>query len=77
MVERIHGKTSRLPFLNNLNFHLSPLKFQTPDGRELQTKFVQGVLLQPDLSLYNKKLKIFLQLKVPTLRVPEYLMFQI
>ena len=54
---------------------MSPLKFQTPDGRELQTNFVQGALLQPDLSLYGKKRKIFLELKVQTLRVPKYFMF--
>ena len=28
---------------------MSPIKFQTPDGRELKINFVQGVLLQPDL----------------------------
>ena len=51
IVERIHGKPLRSPFLNHLYFNLSPLKFQTPDGRELQINFIQGVLLQPDLSM--------------------------
>ena len=77
IVERLHGKPLRSTFLNHLFFQLSPQKLQTPDHRELQINFVQGILLQPDLRIYGKKRKIFLELKVLTLRVPEYLIFQI